>query len=155
MSELSNWTYSFDPSASLKDQVRFLIGDTDQNDPLLYDKEITWVLGQYNNSPMNAAIRCCETIAAKFSRMADEKAGPVSVTYSQKSKQYRDLRQELVSRLAVEDMAPYAGGISKSDKATVRDDSDRVEPTFEKHMMENHIVDPQAPSSGEFGTGGL
>ena len=68
------WTYGGDPSASAKDAVRFLVGDTDSTDQLLQDGEITYLLSQYNNAPLNAAIRACETIMAKFARMADETA---------------------------------------------------------------------------------
>lgn len=136
------WQYSGNPGYSAKDQVRFLIGDTDSKDPLLLDAEIVWVLSQYNNSPMNAAIRCCETIIAKFSRLADEQVGQVRIDFHQKAEAYTKMLTVLKSRLATEDAAFYAGGISVSDKQTQELNSDRVRPDFTKHMMENEQIAP-------------
>ena len=136
------WSYSGNPGASPKDAVRFLIGDTDKCDPLLEDGEIVWVLAQYNNAPPNAAIRCCEAIMSKFSRMADESMGSVSVSFSQKVTAYRQMLGDLRNRLATEDMAPYAGGISAADVQRVEANTDRVRPDFTKHMDDNRQYSP-------------
>lgn len=136
------WTYTGDPGASARDAVRFLIGDTDKEDQLLLDGEILWILGMYNNAPLNAALRCCEFIAAKFSRLADEQVGRVSIKFSQKAKAYLALRTELVNRMASEDMNAYAGGISESDIQLVNANKDRIRPDFTKHMMENEQLAP-------------
>ena len=136
------WSYSGNPGSSPKDTVRFLIGDTENCDQLLQDGEIVWVLGQYNNAPINAAVRCCETIISKFSRLADESVGQVRISFSQKAKGYRDMLRDLRNRLATESMVPYAGGVSISDMQTVRSNNDRVPPDFGKHMMENEQISP-------------
>ena len=138
----SAWTYSGNPGANAKDQTRFLIGDTNQKDQLLLDGEIEWLLSQYNNTPMNAAIRACETIISKFSRLADESVGQVKIEFSQKAKGYQTTLRMLRERLAMEDAPPYVGGISVSDKQTVAANSDRVRPDFAKHMMENDQIAP-------------
>lgn len=135
------WSY-IDPGASAKDAVRFLISDTDKCDQLLQDKEIEYVLGLYNNTPINAAIRCCEVITAKFSRMADETVGQVRISFSQKSKAYRDMRNDLVNRLAVEDATPFAGGISRTSVQTIDANADRVPPAFTRNMMNNWTLSP-------------
>ena len=136
------WEYSGNPNYSAKDQTRFLVGDTDPKDQLLSDQEIVWILGQYNNSPLNAAIRCCEAIASKFSRLADETVGRVSIKYSQIATAIMKQQNMLRNRLAMEDAAPFAGGISVSDKITNRADTDLVRPDFTKHMMENWDIAP-------------
>lgn len=136
------FTYSGNPKANKKDELRFLIGDTDGDDPILLDGEILFLLGQYNNSPINAAIRACEMIMAKFARMVDETVGQVSISFSQRMKTYETLRSTLQMRLATEDATPYAGGISRSDKLTQDQDADRVRPDFTKHMMENYEIAP-------------
>lgn len=136
------WNYSGDPDSSAKDQVRFLIGDTDSKDKLLNDAEIRYLLKLYNQFPMNAAIRACEVIIAKFSRLADETVGQVRITFSQKAKAYATLRAQLQERLAIEGATPFAGGISKTQKQSNEYDEDRVRPDFSKHMMENHQVAP-------------
>ena len=136
------WTYSGNPGSSAKDQTRYLLGDTDSSDPLLNDTEINWVLSQYNNTPITAAIRCCENIIAKFSRMADEGVGQVKINFRQKAQNMRDLQTTLSNRLAMEDCSPFAGGISISQKQVQCQNSDRVRPDFTKHMMENYDIAP-------------
>lgn len=141
------WTYSGNPGSSAKDNTRFLIGDTDSCEPLLQDAEIEWVLSQYNNSPINAAIRCVETVMSKFSRLADENVGQVRIQYSQKAKAYRTMRNDLVNRLATEDMGPFAGGITKTSIQSNISNSNRVRPDFTKHMMENEQISPWVTSN--------
>jgi hypothetical protein len=141
------WLYSGNPAYSAKDQVRFLIGDTDSTDQLLQDGEIEWVLSQYNDSPMNAAIRCCESIIGKFSRLANESVGQVKVNFKEKAEGYVRMLTILKSRLATEDAAPYAGGISISDKQANAQNTDRVKPDFRKHMMENEQIAPWTTQS--------
>lgn len=141
-----SWNYSGDPRSSLKDQVRFLVGDTDITDPLLLDGEINYLLDQYNGAVYNASIRACETIQAKFARMADETVGSVRITFSQKSKQYGELKATLIQRIATETIAPYAGGISVCDVMQNNQNADRVRPDFTKHMMENQQIAPWVTS---------
>lgn len=136
------WFYSGDPSQSAKDQVRFLIGDTNIKDQLLTDAEINWALSQYNFVAYRAAIRCCESIILKFSRLADETVGQVKIMYSQKAKSYQSALITLRNRATMESAVPYAGGISVSDKQLNDQDNDRVRPDFTKHMMENHQIAP-------------
>lgn len=142
MSIAGTWEYSGNPNYSAKDQTRFLVGDTDKCDPLLSDEEIVWLLSQYNNSPLNAAIRACEAIASKFSRLADETVGRVSFKYSQIATAIMVQQNMLRNRLAMEDAAPFAGGISVNDKRVAELDRDRVRPDFTKHMMENWDIAP-------------
>ena len=135
------FSYSGDPARSSRDNVRFLIGDTSKQDQLLQDAEIDWVLSQYN-APINAAIRCCEVIMAKFSRLADESIGGLHVSFSQKATSYRSLRKDLVRRLATEDCTPYCGGISKADVQAVKARTDRVPTEFSINMIENWQQSP-------------
>lgn len=147
-----SWSYSFNPDNSAKDQVRFFIGDTNESDKLLHDEEILYLLKLYNNFPLNASLRACEMIIAKFSRMADQSVGSVSMSYSQKSKAYRDLMNDLRLRIGIEGARPYAGGISTFDKQTNNQNSDLSEPIFTKHQFENKQVAPWTSESqlGEF-----
>ena len=136
------FTYSGNPDLSPRDLVRFILGDTDAREPILQNAEIDWALNQYNSAPMNASIRLCEMIAAKMTRHADESAGSVSVSFSQVAKSFRSLRKDLVRRLATEDMTPYCGGISRSDKLTNDMRGDIVHTDFHVHMMQNWQLSP-------------
>ena len=79
-----SWTYSRDPSVSDRDKVRFLIGDTDVDDQLISDEEIDWLLTE-ESSVTSASVRACETVAAKFARLADKSVGDLRLSLSQKS----------------------------------------------------------------------
>lgn len=136
------WTYSGNPGHSAVDLTRFLLGDTDPSDPLLTNGEIEWTLSQYNNTPLVAAIRACEGVIAKFSRMSDEAVGQVKINFRQKAQNMRDLQITLRQRLAMEDAAPFAGGISVSQKQQNVQNTDNVRPDFAKHMMENDQIAP-------------
>lgn len=142
------WSYSGNPGANAKDQTRYLIGDTDECAQLLTNEEIEWVLSQYNNAPLNAAIRCCETIMAKVTRLVDESVGQVKVSYSQRVKAFAALRDMLVNRLATEDAAPFAGGITYSQMQTVASNTNRVRPDFTKQMMDNPNTSPWLVGQG-------
>lgn len=136
------WTYLGNIDTSPLDYVRLLIGDTDQCDQLLQDQEIIPFLKRYHYAPMNTAIRCCEVIMSKLSRRVNESVGSVRMNFSDQVKAFRELRRDLVNRLATEDMAPYAGGISISDVQIVALNPDRVRPDYTRHMMQNFQVSP-------------
>lgn len=141
------WSYSGDPSKSAKDTVRFLIGDTDKDDQLLQDGEIAYLLGLHNNAPLNAAIKACDAITAKYARLSDEAQGQYKNTLSQKMKGIQSVAAMLRRRLAIEGTQSWAGGISKSDKQANTDNSDRVEPKFRKDIMEDQLTSPLVSES--------
>lgn len=90
------WTYSGNPKESLKDYVRFLCGDTDEDMPLLQDEEIQFLLEQHR-SVIKAAIAACKVIIAKLSREVDYSIGPEKVAASQRVEHYRALLADLSS----------------------------------------------------------
>jgi len=51
-----------------RDKVRFLIGDTDDDNQMLSDNEIAFLLTQENSNLLLASASACEAIAAKFAR---------------------------------------------------------------------------------------
>ena len=149
------WSYNIGtPSESPKDQVRFLIGDTDSTDQLLQDGEIIYLLGQYNGAIFESSIRACEAIQAKFSRMADESVGSVKISFSQKAKGYERLKATLIQRIATETIQPYCGGISISDMIQVDQNPDRPCQPIRLHSMENQNIAPWVSSNWLWGTYG-
>lgn len=130
------WTYSGDPSASDKDETRFLVGDTDSGSQLISDEEINYLLVKYP-SPLSAAAQGARAIAAKLSTFVDEKTGDISVSNSMLAKQFRDLADQLQGQLSEFDIAVFAGGISVSDVDTRNADTDRVDGEFEIGMQDN------------------
>jgi hypothetical protein len=94
------WTYS-NPSASTRDAVRFLIGDTDSTDPLLSNEEIDYTLTEAGNSVYQAAHDACYAIGSKFVRLAQSKSvGDMSISYANRGQQYMDQAERLLELAA-------------------------------------------------------
>lgn len=127
------WSYSGNPVSSPLDEVRFLAGCTDSADQQVSNEEINYLLAEHG-SALPAAIALAESLVAKFSSRPDQKTGDIDTKYSQLVKHFTDLAVRLRAKMRV---APYAGGISKADKATVDEDADRDAPAFSVGMMDN------------------
>jgi len=130
------WSYDGYPADNLKDEVRFLVRDTDITDQLLSDEEIYYLLSIFPN-PIAAAAMGCETLSSKFSREASDKSvGDLRINLVEKSRSFRDQagRLWILSRLYRGRPQVYAGGISKADKQSQEQNTDRVVPEFYKHM---------------------
>ena len=113
--------------------VRFLTGDTSTDSALLQDGEINGILGNVTSNHTLAAAYCAEAIAGKYSRQADTSNEGLSVSASQRSEQYRRLASQLRQR-AYSGAQMFVGGRSLETKAERREDSDLVQPLFEKGM---------------------
>ena len=130
-----SWTYTADPENVTRDAVRLNFGDIDTNNQLLQDSEVDYAYAE-EDSVLAAAARCCEILATKFADAVDRKLGSLSVALSQKAEKYSTKAKELRAR----DMAyakPYAGGTSDATEETYEDDSDLIQPVFERDMMKN------------------
>lgn len=94
------WTYSGNPGNSDLDQVRFIIGDTDERDPQLTDEEIQFLLSE-GTSPLRASIAACSALIAKYTRQVNYYLGPERSFASQRAQQYRALRADLQRKLSL------------------------------------------------------
>lgn len=128
-----SWSYSGDPSSSETDAVRFLVQDTDKSEELLQNEEISYLLIE-TGSVKGAAVKAARAIAAKFSRLADFSLGDYSVSYSQRAAQYTALAKEL-DKDNVTLAIPFAGGITRADKAETKQDESLVRPAFRRNLM--------------------
>ena len=57
-----SWTYSMNPGTSPKDTVRYLIGDTNIDNPIVQDEEIQFNLAEVGNEPYRAASNTCYSL---------------------------------------------------------------------------------------------
>lgn len=133
-----SWNYGGNPASSELDAVRLLIGDTDTTDQQLTDEEINYVRG-ITSSVRAAAIGCIRLLIARYARKVDKAIGDLKISYSQRLKQYQELITQVQLDIALNSSsaAPYAGGISISDKETVEEDTDRVEPSIKLGIHDN------------------
>jgi hypothetical protein len=132
------WTYSNNPATSLRDRLRFDLGDTLASDPLLQDEELDFCLSA-ESSYYGALARACESIAQRFSREASTKVGALSLDLVGRAKQWSDRAAEYRRRASAMH-APSVGGLSKSEEAAALANPDRTGPYFRKDMMQNRWV---------------
>lgn len=137
---MPDWSYSGDPTVSTRDQVRFLIGDTDSTDQQLLDKEIDWLLIETGTAPnaYEAAIAACTTLAARYSRKANKTTGDLSISSGDIAKHYRDLKADLRQNAMRHSVpVPYSAGMRDSDRDIDSEDDDMVQPEFRVGMDDN------------------
>jgi hypothetical protein len=133
-----SFSYSGDPSINALDEVRFLIGDVNSSQPQLQDEEINYCLGVTANNRYAAAM-AAEAIAGKYAVLVNTTIDGLSVQYNDLHRNYILLADQLRTGQPLV-AAPYAGGISRSDKLNNYMDTDRTTITTTRHMhMEQAI----------------
>ena len=108
------WNYGGDPSANDRDNVRFMVGDTNSTYPQLTDEEIAAALLQQSTVELAAAI-CAESIAAMMARRVDTtNTASLAVMNSMLYKHYISLSNRLRSRAKkATKPIPWIGGMYK------------------------------------------
>lgn len=130
------WSYSGDPGASLRDAVRFLIGDTDGTRQLLGDDEIDW-LASTQGSQYVAAAFGCEMIADKISGSASSKSvGDLSIDFGGTAEFWAN-KSKLLRRRGALCASPYAGGLSQARKDSFAQETDLTQPEFYKGQFDH------------------
>ena len=73
-------TYSGDPSKSSLDAARFLIGDTDENSPIMQDEEIQYIIDTHGNGNFTNTVKfhLFDRAATLFARDIKRSLGPQS-----------------------------------------------------------------------------
>lgn len=125
------------PSTRPIDAVRLLVGDisTSTARELLTDNSYTYFIAQTPNHFAAGAL-AANSLASLFAADGTEKSvGDLRIKRAQAA-EYTALAKQL-SKMSALKTAPYAGGISKDDKRTVEDDTDRVEPAFRVRQFDN------------------
>lgn len=84
------WSY-VDPGSSTKDNVRFIIGDTEADFPLLQDAEINFALDISGGHVYKAAESCLGAILAKMAKQVSTTLGPERIDAEKRYNHYKDL----------------------------------------------------------------
>lgn len=110
------FSYSGDPSTSTLDAIRFYSQDLQEDDPLISDEEINFLIASWSHiseNPMFLAAVVCETIAAKFAREISFSADGVSVGASELQEKYERLATSLREQHTQQEISggPSAGGM--------------------------------------------
>lgn len=111
-------TYTYDgPAVSEKDEVRFLLQDTREDEWILSDEEIGYALTKwfplYESVEYVAAV-LAEAIAGRYAREASFSADGVSINLAQAAQQFRDLAVQLRAqhKSLLVGGSPDVGGVS-------------------------------------------
>lgn len=144
-----SWNYTGRPDQSNRDKVRFLIGDTCRDDQQVQDEEIAWALSDQSDNVELAAAKVLRAMAAEWSRVASVKVGDVAITNAAAiAKGLSERADELdpygLAMGGVSLVIPRFGGLSISEKETLAEDSDAVQPSFSRGMFDN----PEGPGDG-------
>lgn len=136
-------SFSYDPSLAPtvpKDQIRFLVGDTDITEPLLQDEEIEFVITQwmFKGSPYYAAAMCAKAIAARFAREVNYSDDADSLSLDGLQQKFLSLAADLLTQYneQVSGARPFVGGISYGEVP----DGTVIPPSFGKGMTDDPDV---------------
>ena len=141
---MSDFTYDPDDlststASGRRNVVRFLVGDTDSLEQQATDEEVTFALSQSTDSVHYAAAYICRAIAAKYARRVNtDLDGAISADYSDIHTHYISLADTLEAEAKKQSgLGVKAGGISEAAIAVVRQDTDRVTPSFRRDRFRN------------------
>ena len=117
-----SWNYSGNPGDSPRDKVRFLVGDTCEDQQLVSDGEIAWAVSNQPTEGLAAAL-VLRALAARFSRLVTAKVGDVSKNCGEMAKAFKVRADELdpsgMTFGAALLVLPKFGGLSISEKKTL------------------------------------
>lgn len=139
-------SYGGNPAHSLADQLRYEIGDRDPAKPILTDGEVEFLLAQYGNNVLLAAIAAAQNLLVRYRDSVDQTVGSVSVSWSQRAANIQGILGMLRMRLLASGaVLPYAGGISHTLVDAVNGDPDRVPPQMTVNDGHNNRRANDAP----------
>ena len=78
------WSYSGDPGSSTRDEVRFLIQDTDTDNQLLSDEELDYLITAYTDA-YSAAVAAVVSLIATAARSEEESKSVGDLSLSRKA----------------------------------------------------------------------
>ena len=131
----------YDPSESLIEAVRFLVGDSPDlaTGAQLTDVEIQFALDQASDNTYRAAAICARSLSARFARRGDESFETIDADMSAVSDSYARLARRLEAEARKNGGlgVPLAGGISESAINATRADTDRPPSAFYRGRFAN------------------
>lgn len=132
------WTYGGDPSNSSRDAVRFLVGDTFSQRPLLGDSEVDYALSQTSNITLAAAL-ACEALWSRYLGLADYTVGSVSKKYGSLADKFKERAAEFRARVSERAVVSFPATL-RSTKQNLEDDGDLAKPEFAVGMADSPLA---------------
>lgn len=133
----AGWSYTGDPANRTIDEVRFLINDTNPDDPKIRDAEIEYLLSARGSNTLYAAADAADQLSAQYAATAGltKKVGDLELSRQAgaQSTEYAKLAMRLRNRAAV-----LSGGVLSAGGSSGTD------PIFSVGMMDS---DPAGSAS--------
>lgn len=126
-----------DTADGRRNQVRFNIQDTDSTDPQFDDNEINHLLDENDDNVLEASIDGLDILIAKWARAPDLRMSKTSIAQGKVVDNLSKARDRLVAQRD-DTLDSFAGGQTISGKEALRDDTDAVQPRFNRG--DNDIV---------------
>ncbi len=95
-----SFSYSGDPSASVLDECRFLLGDTDESNPILQDEEIEYIIAQSDSDTNLLRYHLFNQAATIFARAIKRSLGPQSEDPTSRLNFFKAQAAEYKSKIA-------------------------------------------------------
>lgn len=95
-----SFSYSGDPSKSKLDECRFLLSDTDEDNPILQDEEIDFIISKSGNNENLLRYSLFRHAATVFSRAIKRSLGPQSEDPTDRLKYFQAQAEEYKIKLS-------------------------------------------------------
>ena len=132
------FTYGNDPAANAVDAVRFLVGDTNEDRPLLDDREVKWAISQFPDRNL-AAASLAEHLYGFFASKGDFKVGPINKSYSKVAQLFKEKAEQLRAKACLS-AVPSFPATKISTKGILAQNLDLENPSFAVGLMDSPFV---------------
>lgn len=129
------FTYGNDPATSAVDAVRFLVGDTNADRPLLDDREVEWAISQFPDQNL-AAASLAEHLYGFFASKGDFKVGPINKSYSKVADLFKAKAEQLRAKACLS-AGPSFPATKISTKQVLIDNPDLENSSFPVGLADN------------------
>lgn len=127
-----SWSYSGNPSDSALDECRFLIGDTNESEPIMQDEEIQYIISNAGSNVNKLRYELFRQASTIFARSIKRSLGPQSEDPTARLNYYK------------EQMTLYKSNMTSAGLSVPKYSSPKV---FGKGMQNNP---PWRPRNGGF-----
>ena len=129
------FTYGNDPATSAVDEVRFLVGDTNADRPLLDDREVEFAISQFPDRNL-AAASLAEHLYGFFASKGDFKVGPINKSYSKVAQLFKEKAEQLRAKACLS-AVPSFPATKISTKDALVQNPDLANPSFAIGLVDN------------------
>lgn len=95
-----SWTYSGNPANNQIDECRFLLGDTNESEPIMQDEEIQYIIDMYKGNKNQILYQLFSRAATIFARDIKRSLGPQSEDPTERLKYFKEKAEEYKSKIS-------------------------------------------------------